>query len=675
MGQQDYLEILSALETLPFNMGKKSLFAVLQGETDNETVQKNKLHAEQAFGCLSGYATDELEDLFNTVKVNGFIGLTIIPGTRFRVYALTPKGKAELNNPTLKKINAQFTATDITTEDEKLFEAFDFFLQPYNQDQKKAIVSKARNILCVAGAGSGKTTVLTKRIEFLTKFCGVPREKILAITFTRKARQEMQRRLQNSVQVETFNSFCEQLLNKHGHHYYGKAVRVMQYKDKIRLLHHAIKKCGMDLPTVLQQYFKNKKQDKEQLARLFMHDVYSILDYYANQNKHLEDFSSGDLNAKLIYTICRSITQEMQEVGLRDYCDQLRDGLALIRKHPQLMPQYEHILVDEYQDVNTVQQQLLETLQPRNTFAVGDPRQSIFGWRGSKVEYILQFPADETIILQKNYRSKKEIVQLSNMSIKPMKLPDIEHVQPEAATVRMHSFKSDADEMKFVTEQIEKTTLPREEIFVLTRTNKQLHELADLCKARNIPFVQRSDEQKLMEAQVGQITLSTVHAIKGLEADMVFLIGCTSQYFPCKASDHPVLELVKRDVLDREEEELRLFYVALSRAKSTLHISHAGKATKFLTNDMRKFLGVSFNQTIASFKAQGANGGTFQKLREWRTSVSRKAGIPPYMIFPDKTLLELAEQQPNSEDELHAISGIGPAKAEKYGRELLGLLQ
>ena len=99
-----------------------------------------------------------------------------------------------------------------------------------------SIISNKENILCVAGAGSGKTSVLTKRIEFLVKYGGVNPEKILAITFTRKARQEMAERLLklgiSQVKVETFNSFCEKILRKYGGMIYGRFMRVMNYGDK-----------------------------------------------------------------------------------------------------------------------------------------------------------------------------------------------------------------------------------------------------------------------------------------------------------------------------------------------------------------------------------------------------------------------------------------------------------
>jgi DNA helicase-2/ATP-dependent DNA helicase PcrA len=115
-------------------------------------------------------------------------------------------------------------------------------------------------VLVLAGAGSGKTTVLTKRIEFLVKFRSVPSEKILAVTFTRKARQEMMRRLSSeglsgSVAVETFNSFCEKTLKRHNDVIYGKPVRVISYSDKIKIIKNALSKLGIGMEAAVQKYF------------------------------------------------------------------------------------------------------------------------------------------------------------------------------------------------------------------------------------------------------------------------------------------------------------------------------------------------------------------------------------------------------------------------------------
>jgi len=680
VADEDYLDVLCAVKDLPFHMGKKALVAVLHGDSDNDTVSRNHLEREPCYGCLSGYGKDEIEGMFSRLFTNGLLARERPRGKFFQVITITQKGVEEIKNPTLndQQFSAGFISSPITKEQEQLFQAFDFILTKYNDQQKQAIVSKNAHILCVAGAGSGKTTVLTKRIEFLVRYCGVPREKILAVTFTRKARQEMQERLGNLVQVETFNSFAERQLQQHGNLLYGKPVRVIHYRDRIRLLHHALKKLNLDMAQAIAMYFTPRQrsgQPKEKLANIFMNDCFGIMDYYANNNQEMEDFSRHSLAAKMVYNICRSIKQEMRELGLRDYADQLTDILTLFTKHKQHIPQYDHILVDEYQDVNQIQRDLIHTLRPKNLFVVGDPRQSIFGWRGSKLQCIIDFERDhkdtEVIVLTTNYRSGRPIVQLVNESIKRLQLPDLDAHQPDA-DVRLSTFKKDTDELDFVATKILATQTPREEIFVLTRTNKQAQLVSELFTARQIAHVVRSEEAiRLREANEGEVTVSTVHAIKGLEADCVFVSFCNSQSYPCIASDHPVLDMVKQDTYDREEEELRLLYVAMSRARKELHVTFAGTPSRFLTPSVKRLLGAAYDGSLTGFKS---NSAQFQRLREWRTTISRTAGIPPYMVLSDKTLLELCHRLPTDMPDLQQVPGIGPAKAQKYGEQLLTLL-
>jgi superfamily I DNA/RNA helicase len=678
----DYLHVLRALAQLPFTVGRQTLLAILAGDRSHETVRRNRLDTLASFAALGGYSEEEIDALLGRLVGQGHVMRARPLGKRFTVLELTAKGREELKSPVgMREHAGHFVPAQITQEDRILFEALDFFLHDYNDEQKQAIVSRAKRILCVAGAGTGKTTVLTKRVEFLVNFVGVPKERILAITFTRKAKEEMHRRLHGIVQVETFNSFCEKLLLRHEQLAYGKPVRMISYQDRMRLLHHAVRKTGMDIANVLELCMsarKHAERSKEQLVGLLAHDCFAILDYYASSGEEMGDFARGaGVEAKLLHTICAAIRHEMRELGLRDYPDQLRDCLQLLRGHPKLIARFDHVLVDEYQDVNQIQQELIDVLRPQNLFVVGDPRQSIFGWRGSKVRLILDFAREdaETVILRRNYRSGAQIVRLANAAIRRMQLPDLSHERDDAR-IHLHAFPREDDELDFIAQRILRGDVPREQIFVLTRTNRQLRQLSTLFAARGIAHITRSDEQRLVEAQSGQVTLSTVHAIKGLEAQLVFVPHCTTQSYPCIASDSPALELVRREEHDREEEELRLFYVAITRARDELHISHVGTPSKFITSEMRKLLGVPYNATLTqAYRSQGAQGELFSRLRSWRSETSRRLGVPAYMVFSDRTLLLLAQQQPAGMDDLHQIAGIGPVKAQKYGEDVLAILR
>ena len=140
--------------------------------------------------------------------------------------------------------------------------------------------------------------------------------------------------------------------------------------------------------------------------------------------------------------------------------------------------------------------------------------------------------------------------------------------------------------------KIIESNISRNRIFVLARTNRQLNDLSRMMKTQKIKHIVRSDEiRRSITARKNDVTLATIHAIKGMEADMVFVIGCTGINFPCRGSEHPVIEMVKVDEYDKEEEERRLFYVAMSRAKNSLYLTYSGgKSTYFISSSMKRII-------------------------------------------------------------------------------------
>jgi len=233
-----YLFVLKALNEIPFNVGKKLLIDFLQGKKGNKTISRNRLHIMNNFGNLA-YADNELNAMIDNLILNGMIQIVSLGDNRFvKLLGLSAKGRKEIKNPELYKRKLSFglrkVDTVITDEDKRLFREFGDFLFKFNDEQKKSITSTSKHILCIAGAGSGKTTALTKRIEFLIKYRSANPNKILAITFTRKARQEMIERLSGiektgEVRIETFNSFCEKILKRYNDLIYDKKVRVIGY--------------------------------------------------------------------------------------------------------------------------------------------------------------------------------------------------------------------------------------------------------------------------------------------------------------------------------------------------------------------------------------------------------------------------------------------------------------
>ncbi len=702
----DYLNVLKVIGQMPFNVGKKLLLDFLQGNSNNESIKRNLLDRKELFGYFSLYSRDEVEDLVENLLHNGLIDYVPLTENKFiKIITLTKKGKKELVDPSLhnKKLSSRFAIkeTQITEQERMMFDSFDFFLKGYNDEQKKAITSSSSKMLCVAGAGSGKTTVLTKRIEFLTTFKSAAPEKILAITFTRKARAEMASRLSKSqyctnVMTETFNSFCEKIIKKHNDLIYNKPTRVVSYGEKIKIFKIALKENNIDAGLAIESYFsfgQRREKTNEELATLLMNDCYSVIELYKINNKSLEELKEHANNNQLIeqkniemmYKLCYSIDSFMKRNGLRDYSDQIVHCIDFFKKNKNFIPQFDHMLVDEYQDVNSSQIELLDLINPANLFCVGDPRQSIFGWRGSKIKYVLNFeekyPNCEIITLSTNYRSSKQIVNLINKSIEGLMLPDLKSFREENANLHLVNFESEEQEINFVISKILELRIPRNEIFVLARTNRIINDISQRMRLRGIKHLVKTEEKgREEEAAIDEVTLATVHSIKGLEADTVFVIGCTGINFPCRASDHPIIELVRIDDYDKEEEERRLFYVALSRAKKNLYMTYCGKnPTRFINQKMLETIGGKTSQpSIADYNAaaklQSHSSDKLSMLKVWRKETAQRLNLPAYIIMHDRTLMEIIEMNPVDVEDLKNVRGIGPAKLERYGEEIINIL-
>jgi len=697
----DYLFVLKALQEIPFGVGKKLLIDFLQGNRKNKSIVNNKLYLKKNFGSMV-YEKDELTAMINNLIQNDMIELNSVNANkRWKMLELSVKGKKELEDPILYRrklaFNFRETETEITDEDRSLFEEFSVFLSRFNDEQKKAIISDKAHVLCIAGAGSGKTAVLTKKVEFLVKHRSIDPEKILAITFTRKARREMMTRLSeggllDSVMVETFNSFCEKILRQHNYLIYDKPVRVISYKDRAMMVNNALSKIHMDMSKAVDMYFSDaqmKGKTEEQLANIFRNDCFFIRDYFKFKNKPIMESSfetssvKHEKSVKMVIAVCNYIEAYMRRYGLRDFADQLIDTIAFFKKHKDLIPRFDHILIDEYQDVNSTQIQLVDFLSPENIFCVGDPRQSVYGWRGSDIRYILNFeekyPDCEIITLRKNYRSTGHIVDLINNSIKNMRLADLQSSIEGKKDINLLKFTSEDEEFEFVIQKIIESDLPRNEIFILARTNRQLNELSQLMKAQGVKHVVRSDEiKKSITSRKNDITLATIHAIKGMEAEMVFVIGCNGINFPCKGSEHPVIEMVKVEEYDKEEEERRLFYVAMSRAKNSLYLTYSGnKPTYFISNSMKKMIEEKEVKVQPKEKAEisiDQSKDMITRLKDWRRKLSKEHNVPAYVIMHDRILIDIAQKIPRESAELEEIYGFGPEKIMKYGEEILKIV-
>lgn len=708
--RRDHLPMLKALLEMPFSPGKKLLISHVQGKENSKTARL-KLNRYLSFGDLGGYEEKDLYKLIDFLMSSKFIAQKKQKGL-YPVLVLTKKGEDEIAHPsaevrideleaekyTQTAIKNPFSETVISDEERKVFASLHDFFGHFNDEQKKAVIDSSKKILCVAGAGSGKTSVLTKRIEFLHTYKGVSQDKILAITFTRKARNEMLERLDkllgaHSVRVETFNSFCEKLLQKHGEHFYEKNVRMINRSQYTTLVIKLLEKMSHTPASIVKNYFTIRQRsgkDDRQLFFSFLYDLQAL-----NQKIKVNALTWDEISSKvsdkdehaalahLLIKLVKNVNHIMKLKGLRDFTDQLLDAISLFERFKQFIPEYEHVLVDEYQDVNDTQIKLIDLLNPANLFVVGDPRQSIYGWRGSKISHILGFCKENeegvsVVQLSKNYRSSKRILDVCNKVVSSTGYADLECTKEDDGAVKLSYYASEDVQANAIVNEIKEYAGNKKDIFVLARTNKSLERVKEYLQLHKISYLIRTEEKRnvSVEAKKDQVTLATVHGVKGLEAERVYVINANTNHFPCKASDHPVMDIF--DLHDEEYdsfgEELRVLYVALSRAKKELFVSYTSSLSSFFTKETKGLFDKKKKGVVVKKNVDSDDAALSMRLRQWRYNKARERNVPAYIIFNDKTLNSLVSLKPIDLEGLKEVHGLGKAKIDEFGEDLLDAL-
>ncbi len=286
-----------------------------------------------------------------------------------------------------------------------------------NPEQKKAVLASKGRVLVLAGAGSGKTSVLACRIAHLIQNENVSPHSILGLTFTNKAAEEMRSRvtrftspqIAKQVTLSTFHSFCMQILRQEIHNLgFTSDFSLYDEKDVKRVLtqivRHSLEHDGElpSLQTTLEKIAHAKSQgtssSKEDSSSSTWHDSFSK-DLLLKLNSCMRSYNAVDFDSLLTLTV------------------------SLFEQHPAILDRFQekfqYIMIDEYQDTNPIQHKLAELLAQKygNLCVVGDDDQSIYGWRGADVKHILHFPAKTTVKLEQNYRSTPNILQAANQVI------------------------------------------------------------------------------------------------------------------------------------------------------------------------------------------------------------------------------------------------------------------
>ncbi|MBC2840474.1 ATP-dependent helicase [Robiginitalea sp. SC105] len=377
------------------------------------------------------------------------------------------------------------------------------FLDDLNDAQKAPVLHKDGPLMVIAGAGSGKTRVLTYRIAHLMNQ-GVDAFNILALTFTNKAAREMKKRIADIVGtgeaknlwMGTFHSVFARLLRYDGDKLgYPSNFTIYDTQDSQRLIASIIKEMGLD-----KDVYKYKQV--QQRISSYKNSLITVKAYFQNP-----ELMEADAMAKRprLGEIYRNYVDRCFKAGAMDFDDLLLRTNELLNRFPEVLHKYQerfrYILVDEYQDTNHSQYLIVRALADRfqNICVVGDDAQSIYSFRGANISNILNFQRDYDDVavyrLEQNYRSSKNIVGAANSVIARNK-NQLEKVvwtsNEQGAPIKLHRSPTDAEEGRFVASSIfeEKMQqqLPNGSFAVLYRTNSQSRAIEDALRKRDIPY-------------------------------------------------------------------------------------------------------------------------------------------------------------------------------------------
>ncbi|HCW95996.1 MAG TPA: DNA helicase II, partial [Pseudomonas sp.] len=368
-------------------------------------------------------------------------------------------------------------------------------LNSLNDAQRQAVAAPLGRQLVLAGAGSGKTRVLVHRIAWLNQVERASLYSILAVTFTNKAAAEMRQRIEQLLQVNpqgmwvgTFHGLAHRLLRAHWREAkLAENFQILDSDDQQRLVKRVIRELGLDeqrWPARQAQWWINAQKDE------------------GLRPQNIQ--AGGDLFLATQLKIYQAYEEACARAGVIDFSELLLRALDLWRDHPGLLEHYQrrfrHILVDEFQDTNAVQYAWLRLLAKggESLMVVGDDDQSIYGWRGARIENLQQFGDDfqdaEIIRLEQNYRSTACILKAANALIannQGRMGKELWTSGCEGEPISLYAAFNEHDEARYVVESIEKAIrdgMSRSEIAILYRSNAQSRVLEEALLREKIPY-------------------------------------------------------------------------------------------------------------------------------------------------------------------------------------------
>jgi DNA helicase-2/ATP-dependent DNA helicase PcrA len=597
-------------------------------------------------------------------------------------------------------------------------------LDGLNAEQRRAAETVRGPVCILAGAGTGKTTTITRRIANQVAKDAFAAREILAVTSTDKAATELRARLAGlgaaGVSARTFHSAALAQLR-----YFRPdwAVRIMPSKAlPLRHIGNSLPRpfrfrAAADLATEVEWARNRRIPPERYLDELGAHEPPIPADLMARVYSRYEAAKRKQEWVDF---------EDLLELAIRLF-DEDENALA------ELRDRYRAFTVDEYQDVNLLQQTLLDRWLSGGDelCAVGDDYQSIYAFTGAGPDYLLgmpdRFPGCTVVRLEDNYRSTPEVLEVANRLVPRLggaaKVLRAARAQGPEPVVR--AFATAEAEAAFLVEQIQGVTCPLEEIAILCRTHARLADFEQVLHEAGLPsqgaalLTRESARLVLRRLRDGEPVAAQVRSIAvgagwlerppdrlgerelTRQNDLTRLVRLAEElpnasvgefkaelerrfgsggderrgvhlltYHGAKGLEFenvllPRLEekeLPSKQARTAEElaEERRLFYVGMTRAKRGLAITWVRTPSRFLEE-----LGVG---------ARSEPPEGFHALREWRLRRAREDDVPAYVVFHNTTLEEIAARRPQSLAELAAVPGVGPAKLARYGVELLAEL-
>jgi DNA helicase-2/ATP-dependent DNA helicase PcrA len=645
-------------------------------------------------------------------------------------------------------------------------------------EQQRAAAEAVRGPVCIlAGAGTGKTRTITHRIAYGVHLGEYVPEQVLAVTFTARAAGELRGRLSalgvGGVQARTFHA---------------AAMRQLRY--------FAPRVLGGPMPELIENKLRvvagAATRNRLTTDRTSLRDLASEIEWAKTTLATPEDYparaaaAGRDLpfDAAAVAAVYRSYEEAKQRDGSLDFEDLLLVTAYAIEEHNdvarEVRAQYRHFVVDEYQDVNPLQQRLLDAwLGGRaEVCVVGDPNQTIYSFTGADPDHLLGFadryPDAEVVKLERDYRSTPQVVGLANKLIgqaPPRRgLPGLRLLgqRAEGAAPRFVEHPDEPAEAAAVARACRELIdggLPASEIAILFRINAQSQVYESALADVGVPYVLKGGERFFERPEIREavlllrgaaaggnepgalvpevrdvlastgwvehrpppggtardrwqslaalvdlavdlvaeqptmdlagfvahlaeranaqhaptvqgVTLASMHAAKGLEWDAVFVVGLVDGVLPIAQSQSRP---------EAVEEERRLLYVAVTRAREQLTLSwslarnpggrRARPRSRFL-DGLAPDAAATPRRPAKRQKVvlEGEAGELFERLRAWRSSTAQEASVPAYVVFTDATLQAIAESRPATLQELSSLPGIGARKLELYGAGVLAAL-